>query len=276
MTTAAATADFEALLALEGVDPASPLGGVARSIYQQESGSGRNARAAVPNSLGIVGPMQMSSDTFARMADKGWSINDPAHNARAGIRYLKTLDQRGGGDPWLTAAGYVGGEGGLDAAKRGQARYHSGEFKNFPSTFHYADQVVGRMNGWGKERGGAARLTAGNSPTVFRSDRDGSFPPSPASGSPSAAAKPLQANTLLAQLSNLGPNAHTAGATAPPSDAPDPIDPIDPSDPADWSQVMGWGKATADPWIESPGFRPVSLLPRKGQRDFLLALGAYA
>ena len=129
---------FNKAMAAEGVT--GPLLNLARGIFGQESNGGKYVATS---HAGAKGEMQVMPDTFKRMADKGWDINNPEHNIRAGARYIKLLNQRAKGDLWLTATGYYGGEGGLDAARRGEARY---DLKNasFPSTFKYADQVVAK------------------------------------------------------------------------------------------------------------------------------------
>ena len=130
---------FEAALSLEGVDPTRAA--IARSIYQQESGSGRNTTTS---NAGAVGGMQIIPGTFSRMADKGWDINDPLHNARAGVRYVSKLYDLAEGDPRLTAAGYYGGEGAIPKAKAGQA-VSDPRNPNAPNTLQYADQVASRL-----------------------------------------------------------------------------------------------------------------------------------
>lgn len=130
---------FEKALQAEGVT--GPMAQLARSIYSQESGGGRNTKTS---NAGAVGGMQIIPGTFKSMADKGWDINNPEHNARAGIRYIKNLAQKAGGDPWLTAVGYYSGEGGMNAAKKGVARVDRRN-PNAPNTFQYADSVVGRI-----------------------------------------------------------------------------------------------------------------------------------
>ena len=107
---------FEEALKAEGIT--GQLADVARSIYMQESGGGKNTKTS---NAGAVGGMQIIPSTFRSVADKDWDINDPMMNARAGIRYLKQLDKQAGGDPALTAAGYYGGPGGLEKARRGIA-----------------------------------------------------------------------------------------------------------------------------------------------------------
>lgn len=130
---------FDAALAAEKVDP--KIADIARSIYQQESGSGKNTKTS---NAGAVGGMQIIPSTFASVADKGWDINNPEQNARAGIRYIKQLYAQAGGDPALTAAGYYGGPGGLEKARRGVAVSDPRNPKA-PNTLEYGKQVASRV-----------------------------------------------------------------------------------------------------------------------------------
>ena len=115
---------------------------VALSIFGQESAYGRNAGTST---AGAKGFMQVMPATFAQMADKGWSINDPNHNLRAGMRYIKYLNANYAQTPWEIAVGYYGGPGAIGAARQGKARYDKTNSKA-PSTLQYADQVVNRMH----------------------------------------------------------------------------------------------------------------------------------
>lgn len=137
--TDAVLTPFDAALAHEGVT--GKLAEVARSIYQQESGSGKNTKTS---NAGAVGGMQIIPSTFASVADKGWDIADPVQNARAGIRYLKQLDKQAGGDPALTAAGYYGGPGGMEKARKGVA-VSDPRNPNAPTTLQYGQQVAARI-----------------------------------------------------------------------------------------------------------------------------------
>lgn len=130
---------FEAALSAEGVT--GTLADVARSIYMQESGGGRNTKTS---NAGAVGGMQIIPSTFKSVADKGWNISDPMHNARAGIRYLSQLNKQSGGDPALTAAGYYGGPGGMEKARRGIA-VSDPRNPNAPNTLQYGQQVAARL-----------------------------------------------------------------------------------------------------------------------------------
>lgn len=130
---------FEAALSAEGVT--GTLADVARSIYLQESGGGRNTKTS---NAGAVGGMQIIPSTFKSVADKDWNISDPMHNARAGIRYLSQLNKQSGGDPVLTAAGYYGGPGGMEKARRGIA-VSDPRNPNAPNTLEYGQQVAARL-----------------------------------------------------------------------------------------------------------------------------------
>lgn len=130
---------LEMALAAEGVS--GPVAELARSIYKQESSSGKNTKTS---NAGAVGGMQILPGTFAGVADKDWDINDPTQNARAGIRYAKQMLDAAGGDPALAAAGYYGGPGGLEKARRGVAVSDPRNPKA-PNTLQYGQQVAARM-----------------------------------------------------------------------------------------------------------------------------------
>jgi len=132
---------FADALKAEGVT--GKLADLAYSIYAQESGQGANPKTS---NAGAVGGMQIIPKTFAAMADKGWDINDPLQNARAGIRYIKYLDQKAEGNPTLTAVGYYGGEGAIGKARKGIS-VGDPRNPNAPNTLQYAQQVVARMGG---------------------------------------------------------------------------------------------------------------------------------
>ena len=130
---------FEDALKAEGIT--GTLADVARSIYQQESGSGKNTKTS---NAGAAGGMQIIPSTFNSVADKGWDINDPSHNARAGIRYVSQMFKQAGGDPALTAAGYYGGPGGLEKARKGVA-VSDPRNPHAPTTLQYGQQVAARL-----------------------------------------------------------------------------------------------------------------------------------
>lgn len=150
---------FEKALASEGVS--GHLAELARSIYMQESGGGKNTKTSNANAHG---GMQIIPATFQSVADKGWDINNPEQNARAGIRYLKQLDKQSGGDPKLTAAGYYGGPGGLEKARKGIAVSDPRNPKA-PNTLQYGEQVVARMGKEAAERTQVAAAPAMSQPS---------------------------------------------------------------------------------------------------------------
>lgn len=130
---------FEAALAAEGVT--GNVADIARSIYQQESSSGKNAKTS---NAGAVGGMQIVPATFKSVADDDWDIKDPVQNARAGIRYVQQMSELADGDPVLTAAGYYGGPKGLEKARKGIA-VSDPRNPNAPNTLEYGQQVAARV-----------------------------------------------------------------------------------------------------------------------------------
>lgn len=136
---AASGSTFDNALAAEGTT--GRVADIARSIYQQESGSGRNTKTS---NAGAVGGMQIIPATFNQVADQGWNISDPEHNARAGIRYVQAMYDKAGGDPTLTAVGYYGGPGAIDKARQGVA-VADPRNPQAPDTLQYAQQVTGRL-----------------------------------------------------------------------------------------------------------------------------------
>lgn len=130
---------LDAALAAEGIQ--GPLADIARSIYAQESSSGKNTKTS---NRGAVGGMQILPATFQGVADRGWDINDPVMNARAGLRYLKQGYEASGGDPALTGAFYYGGPGGLTKAKQGVA-VSDPLNPQAPNTLQYGQQVAARI-----------------------------------------------------------------------------------------------------------------------------------
>lgn len=131
---------FDKALADEGLLGTS-LESFARSIHQQESGSGKNTGVS---SAGARGPMQLMPSTFNELMPGG-DINDAYQNTVAGLRYIKKMNALAGGDLTLTAAGYYGGPGALEKAKRGEAVGVPTD-KNAPNTLEYAKQVLSRTD----------------------------------------------------------------------------------------------------------------------------------
>jgi len=129
---------FSNALKEEGVS--SKLADIAWAIYGAESGGGGTKTSV----SGARGGMQIMPDTFKSVADKDWNIDNPEHNARAGIRYLKQMHERADGDIGLTAAGYNGGPGAIAAAKQGKGLYVKGH-PEYGSTLDYAENIKKRI-----------------------------------------------------------------------------------------------------------------------------------
>jgi SLT domain-containing protein len=131
---------FEKALVDEGL-VGTPLESLARSIYMQESGAGRNTKTS---NAGAVGGMQILPSTFNSVLPGG-DINNPYDNSRAGLRYIKQMYDKSGGDLNLTAVGYYGGPGGMQKAKQGVA-VSDPRNPNAPTTLEYAKQVLSRTD----------------------------------------------------------------------------------------------------------------------------------
>jgi hypothetical protein len=142
---------FEKALVDEGIAGTS-LEGLARSIYSQESGGGKNTKTS---NAGAVGGMQVIPSTFKSVNPQG-DINNPYDNAVAGLRYIKQLHGQSGGDFGLTAAGYYGGSGAMSKAQKGVA-VSDPRNPNAPNTLQYSKQVTDRMG-----KSGATQTKAAN------------------------------------------------------------------------------------------------------------------
>lgn len=130
---------FEDALAAEGAT--GPFADLARRIYKQESTSGKNTKTS---NRGAVGGMQVLPDTFDGVKDANWNINDPLHNARGGIRYLREMYAMAGQDPRLAAVGYYSGPRGMEKARRGVA-VRDPENPNAPNSLQYGNTVAGNL-----------------------------------------------------------------------------------------------------------------------------------
>ena len=127
---------FQKAAADEGII-GTPLYDIALKTAGFESGWDANA-VSNRNAQGL---MQVMPATFGEIADQGWDIKNPYHNARAGIRYLAQGYEKSGGDPALTGAYYYGGPGGFAAAQRGEARYDP-KNPDYPSTLEYGQRLA--------------------------------------------------------------------------------------------------------------------------------------
>lgn len=170
--------DFDAIMA----DEAMPdnLAPVARSVYQQESGSGAADTSAV-NEHGVTGPMQVKDTTFEGLKRNGlipadWQHGNPEHNARAGLRLIKDLGGKFGNDPEKVAAAYYGGEKAVRPDGTIAAGMRDRKNPNAPTVGEYAKQVTARA--------GATQSTAANPFDQFDTPpAKGPAQPTPAAGS---------------------------------------------------------------------------------------------
>lgn len=113
----------------------------ARSIYKQESGEGRNTKTS---NAGAIGGMQILPDTFNSVADKGWDINNPIHNARAGLRYAQQAYNAANGHISTAAAAYYAGIGRIPEIASGKT-YRDKRNLKAPDTKEYGQSVASRL-----------------------------------------------------------------------------------------------------------------------------------
>lgn len=128
---------FEQALKDEGI-AGTQLESFARSIFQQESSSGKNIQTS---NAGARGPMQVLPTTFKAYNPQG-NIDNPYDNIVGGIRYIKDLFSKTN-DLNLTAVGYYGGPKAIEKAKQGVA-VRDPRNPNAPDTLQYASQVTSR------------------------------------------------------------------------------------------------------------------------------------
>lgn len=115
-----------------------------KSIFMQESSGGRNTKTS---NQGAVGIGQIQPGTFKEVADKGWDINNPYHNAQASARYALKHFRNSDGNTIVAAAGYYGGPGGAAKAKNGQA-VSDRKNPDAPDTIEYGKEVAKRLPPW--------------------------------------------------------------------------------------------------------------------------------
>lgn len=136
---------FDRALNAEGIDDPRAAAFL-RSIYTQESGGGRNTKTS---NRGAVGGMQIIPSTFKSVADTGWDIGNSEHNLRAGIRYAMQMWGKAKGDPVLAGAGYYGGPGGLEKARKGIPVSDPVNPKA-PNTLQYGQSIASNMARFGR------------------------------------------------------------------------------------------------------------------------------
>ena len=99
-------------------------------MVQVESGFNPNARSA----KGAVGLLQLMPATAEALGVPASALRDPARNAEAGARYLKTLLRRYGNKPGPALAAYNAGPDAVDRA--------GGSIPNIPETQDYVRQIL--------------------------------------------------------------------------------------------------------------------------------------
>jgi hypothetical protein len=140
------TYDIDKIIADRGASDLSPL---IKSIYEQESASGKAAAASQENYAGAKGPMQVTRDTFNGLKrigaiPKDYSFDNQAHLAEAGVALIQDLAKTYGNDPQKIAAAYYGGpeavtESGIRRGRRDPLN------PNAPTIGEYADKVLSRI-----------------------------------------------------------------------------------------------------------------------------------
>jgi hypothetical protein len=114
-----------------------------RSIYQQESSSGKDTRTS---STGAIGPGQIMPGTFREWAKPGENIRNPDDNVRVSKRMVEAYHQRYGGDPARVAVAYFSGPGNV-APAGSLTPWKRNSSDGAVSVSQYVQQVVGRMGG---------------------------------------------------------------------------------------------------------------------------------
>jgi hypothetical protein len=114
-----------------------------KSIYQQESSSGKDTRTS---STGAIGPGQIMPGTFREWAKPGENIRNPNDNIAVSKRMVEAYHQRYGGDAARVAVAYFSGPGNV-APAGSPTPWKRNSSDGAVSVSQYVQQVVGRMGG---------------------------------------------------------------------------------------------------------------------------------
>jgi hypothetical protein len=141
--------------------PGDPSDATWRSIYQQESSSGRDTRTS---STGAIGPGQIMPSTFREFAKPGENIRNFEDNVRVSKRIVKHYHDQYGGDPARVAVAYFSGPGNV-APPGSPTPYKRNSSDGGTTTAQYVNQVTGRLGAGGgsylDDLGGIVKSTAG-------------------------------------------------------------------------------------------------------------------
>jgi hypothetical protein len=138
--------NMDTIIANRGADDLAPL---IKSIYEQESSSGKAKNLDQENYAGAKGPMQVTRDTFDNMKDAGmlpedYSFDNVSHLAEAGVVLIQDLAKRYGNDPQKIAAAYYSGPRAV--TDKGIRRdFRDLQNPKAPTVGQYVDQVLSRM-----------------------------------------------------------------------------------------------------------------------------------
>jgi Transglycosylase SLT domain len=114
-----------------------------KSIFQQESSSGKDLRTS---STGAMGPGQIMPNTFKQWAKPGEDIRNYDDNVAVSKRIVESYHKQFGGDPARIATAYFSGPGNV-APAGSSTPWKVNKSDGRTSTSEYVQQVIGRMGG---------------------------------------------------------------------------------------------------------------------------------
>src|SRR5215831_11522415 len=114
-----------------------------KSIFQQESSSGKDLRTS---STGAIGPGQIMPGTFKQWAQPGENIRNYDDNIAVSKRMVESYHKQFGGDPARVAVAYFSGPGNV-APAGSPTPWKSNRSDGATTVSQYVQQVIGRMGG---------------------------------------------------------------------------------------------------------------------------------